>query len=214
MLRTEPYSIKSTDSSKCPPATALSDLHSARLVQNFHLVWLDRDIDENNDDFRNSITKLREVVNTVNTFIDVDECIDFVSSIQERAFVISSGALAQTTVPLTHDIPQVNSFYIFCENKIQHEEWAKKWTKVSGVYTDIVSICAALKQATQDLDHSSISISFAPKSDEAGSENQDTLDCSFMYTQILKEILLTIDFEEVHFKNFLTFCRETIRRQC
>ena len=31
-----------------------------------------------------------------------------------------------------------------------------------------------------------------------------------MYTQILKEILLTIDFEEVHFKNFLTFCRERL----
>jgi tetratricopeptide (TPR) repeat protein len=29
-----------------------------------------------------------------------------------------------------------------------------------------------------------------------------------MYTQILKEILLTIDFEQIHFNEFLTYCRE------
>jgi hypothetical protein len=31
-----------------------------------------------------------------------------------------------------------------------------------------------------------------------------------MYTQILKEILLTIDFEPVHFKKFFTYCREQL----
>ena len=31
---------------------------------------------------------------------------------------------------------------------------------------------------------------------------------SFMYTQILKEILLTIDFEQEHINEFLTYCRE------
>ena len=68
------------------------------------------------------------------------------SSIQEeRAFVIVSGALGQTTVPLIHDISEVNTFYILCEDKARHEKWAKERTKVAGVYTDIVSICAALK---------------------------------------------------------------------
>ena len=139
-------------------------LLDAQLVQNFHLVWLDGNIDESNGDFRNSITKLRQVVNTVNTFINVDECIDFINNVQEeRAFIISSGALGKTTVPVVHDKPQVNTIYIFCSNKARHEKWAKEWTKVAGVYTDIVSICAALKQATQDFDHNSISISFAPK---------------------------------------------------
>ena len=69
-------------------------------------------------------------------------------------------------------------------------------------------ICTALKQATQDFDHNSISISFAPKDDGTECENRDRLDCSFMYTQILKEILLTIDFEQTHINNFLSFCRE------
>jgi len=43
------------------------------MIQNFHLVWLDGNIDEvNSEDCRNSISKLRQVVNTVNTFTGVD----------------------------------------------------------------------------------------------------------------------------------------------
>jgi hypothetical protein len=53
--------------------------------------------------------------------------------------------------------------------------------KIKGVFTDATPICEALKQSTQ-------------KSD---------LDQSFMYTQIMKEILLTINFEQKHFMEFI-----------
>jgi Tfp pilus assembly protein PilF len=180
------------------------------MVQNFHLVWLDGSIDEiNNEDCRNFITKLRQVVNTVNTFTDVDECIGFVNDIkEEKTFMISSGALGQTTVPLVHDKPQLSSIYIFCGNKARHEKWAKEWPKVQGVYTDIIPICEALKQAAQDCDQNLVSISFVKSTDGALNQNLDQLDQSFMYTQILKEILLTIDFERTHINEFLTYCRE------
>ncbi len=57
---------------------------------------------------------------------------------------------------MVHDKPQVNTIYIFCGNKGYHE----KWPKVAGVYTDITPICEALKQAAQDCDHNSVSITF------------------------------------------------------
>ena len=75
-------------------------------------------------------------------------------------------------------------------------------------YADISSICEALKQVIQDDDQNSVSISFIKKSDEASNQSLDTLHASFMYTQILKDILLTIDFEQVHFDEFITYCRE------
>ncbi len=201
-----------TKSTTAPSSTGSQRLRNVRMIQNFHLVWLDKSIDElNDDDCRNSITKLRQVVNTVNTFVDVNECIDFINDIkEERAFVISSGALGQTTVPMVHDKPQVNAIYIFCRNKGYHEKWVKEWPKVAGVYTDIKPICEALKQAAQDCDHNSVSISFAKKTDGATGPNRDSLDSSFMYTQILKEILLTIDFNQGHIKEFLTYCREQL----
>jgi hypothetical protein len=103
---------------------------------------------------------------------------------------------------LFKDIRQVVSIYIICNNNDRHEQWVKQWPKVKGVFTDITPICEALEQATHDCDQNLVSISFV--------KTTDGLDSSFMYTQILKEILLTIDFEPVHFKEFLTHCREQL----
>ncbi len=187
------------------PSTGLRRLLNAQMVQNFHLIWLDESIDEvNNDDCRSSITELRQVVNTVNTFIDVDECIDFITDVKEQVFMVISGQFSRTTVPIVQDIPQISSIYIYCENNVQCEEWPK----VTGVYTDITSICEVLKQAIRDCDHNSASISFIKTTDGTSNKNLEQLDSSFMYTQILKEILLIIDFEPQHMHEFLTYCRE------
>ncbi len=86
--------------------TRLRRLRNTRKVQNFHLVWLDGKIDETNDDFCNSITKLRQVVNTINTFVDVDECIDFITDIAENVFVVISGEFSQPIISIVQDISQ------------------------------------------------------------------------------------------------------------
>jgi tetratricopeptide (TPR) repeat protein len=190
-------------------ASAASDV---RIIQNFRLIWLDSNNDAiNNDDSINTIKKLREVVNTVNKFTDINECIQSMTNIEdEKVFMIYSGELGQTIVPIVHDVAQINCIYIFCKHKVRHEEWAKDCSKVKGVYTDITSICKALKRAAQDCDHNSVSISFVKIADEISNENLDQLDQSFMYTQILKDILLAIEFEQIHINDFLTYYREQL----
>ena len=171
-----------------------------RIIQNFHLVWLDGNINENDDDCRNSIKKLKQIVNTVNTFIDIDECVDFIDRIpEETAFMIISGAFGETTMPVIHNKKQVSGIYIVCENKAHHEQWSK----VKGVFTNIQSICEALKLAARDCDQNSVSISFAPTKDSTiNITNKNILHCAFMYTQILKDILLTINFDDSHINEF------------
>jgi hypothetical protein len=192
-----------------PSNTRPRRLGNARMVHDLHLVWLDESIEEiNNGDCRNSITKLRQVINTVNTFTDADECIDFITDNQEeKAFMIVSDAFSQTVVPIVQNISQVNSIYIFCENTVRYEKWAKEWTKVKDVYTDITSMCEVLDQAAQEYEQNSVSISFIESTDGTSKENLNQLDSSFMYTQILKEILLTINFEQKHIDEFLTLIK-------
>ncbi|CAF0758791.1 unnamed protein product [Adineta steineri] len=182
----------------------------AGTVQNFVVAWLDENIDEeNNIDCQNTIIKLREVVNAVNTFTNIEECVTFITDIKdEKVFMVSSGALGQTSVPMVHDMIQVNTIYIFCANTTQHEQWAKEWAKIKGIFSDIQSICDALKKATHKCDQNNISMSFKPMTVDTITESLDELDQSFMYTQILKEILLTIDFQTEHFQAFITYCRE------
>jgi Tfp pilus assembly protein PilF len=191
-------------------STCPSRLPYTRMVQNFLLVWLDTGIDEqNNNDCRNTIAKLRQVINTVHTFTDVDECVDFVTDIKEETiFIVVSGTFSTAIVPIVEDMLQVSCVYILCKNKCQYEQSALQWSKVKGVYTDITLIYNAVKQATQLCDQNMVSISFVKKTDGTSKQNLDQLDQSFMYTQILKEILLTIDFEQKHIDEFLTYCRE------
>jgi hypothetical protein len=192
------------------PSSRSGRLPYTRLVQNFLLLWLDGSINETNHDrCCNTITKLRQIVNTVNTFTDVNECIDFITDIEEeKIFMIVSGTFSQVIVPIVQDIPQVSGIYIFCGNKSRYEQWALQWSKVKGVFTDITPICEALKQTAQNFDQNSVSISFIKSNDSASNQNLDQLDQSFMYTQILKEILLTIDFDQEHINEFVRFCRE------
>ena len=79
---------------------------------------------------------------------------------------------------------------------------------MAGIFTDITSVCEALKYTTQDRDQNLISISYVKKNYEPTKQNLDTLGSSFMYTQILKELLLTIDFKQSHINEFIRYCQE------
>jgi len=191
-------------------ATSNTRPRPARIIQDFHLVWLDANIDENNDDYHNSITKFRQVINTVNTFTDIDECIDFITTTKEMVFMIISEAFYEMVLMVTSNISNVSSIYIFSHNKMQVETSDKKFPKMKGIFTDVKLMCEALKQTAYECDHNAVSISFIKSTNTSSKKELDTLDCSFMYTQILKEILLTIDFNEVHINEFLTYCRENL----
>jgi tetratricopeptide (TPR) repeat protein len=122
--------------------------------------------------------------------------------------MIISGSLGQHIVPRVHNMSQVDSIFIFCGNKKHHEQWVKDWAKIKGVFTEITPICEALKEAAQQCEHNATPISFmATGGDSTNQKKLDQLDCSFMYTQIFKNTLLTINFEQKHIEEFIEHCR-------
>ena len=171
------------------------DQANVQMVQNVVLIWLDSNIDQNNIDCQNTINYFRRAVNAVNIFTDGDECIRFLQDMDnEKACMIISGALGQNMMPRVHNLSQIDSIFIFCSNKTYHEVWVKDWPKIKGVFTEIKPICDALKQAVQQCEQNTISLSIMGVSDTLSNKSFDQLDPSFMYTQIMKEIILTIDF--------------------
>jgi Tfp pilus assembly protein PilF len=202
---------KSNNTATKSPSThthiTTSDL---RIVQNFRLIWLDNGIDEvYSDDSINTIIKLREVVNTINKFTDLNECIQFITGIEdEKAFVITSASLGQDLVPNIHDLPQVDAIYIFCGNKSSHEQWTKEWIKIKGIHTDITPICQALQQAAKRCNQDCIGMSFVSVGEGATNANLNQLEPSFMYSQIFKEILLEMEHDEKSINDLATYCRQ------
>ena len=186
----------------------------ARMVQNVLLIWLDANIDvDNSKDCRNVVLQLQRVVSSVKTFTDGDRFKSFLLEMNgEKVCMIISGSLGKQIVPLVHDLSQVDCIFILCGNKTQHEQWVKEWPKIKGVFVKITPICQALKETVYHCEQNSLPISFMATSGAAdiSKKRLNQLDCSFMYTQILKEILLTIPFEQQHFNDFIEFCRHEI----
>ena len=186
-----------------------SNLDSRRFIGNFYLIWLDENINQNDEHCRNTIMQLRQIVNRVNTFVSVDECVDFITDRpDETAYIIVSEKCSQQILLVGQDIKSIKSIYILDQNNTAQIKLANnKCSKINGNFTNIELLCKALEQALKDDDHNEISISIVKADIATSNTTKNKLDCSFMYTQILKEILLTMDFNRKDIDEFLTFCR-------
>ncbi|CAF1199421.1 unnamed protein product, partial [Rotaria magnacalcarata] len=187
-----------------------------RMTQNYLVILVDGNIDESNDDCRNTLAQLRAVVSDVNVCTTTEQCTQLLDEIDDgKAFIISSGALGHTLVNDIHGIPKVDAIYIFCDNKERHELWSKDWPKIRGVFTSIKPICESLKKVAHECDHDSIPMSFVPKQiveeGATGSDknNLDRLPPSYMYSIIFKDIILEIDDDdEKSMKTLVKFCQK------
>ncbi|CAF4970139.1 unnamed protein product, partial [Rotaria magnacalcarata] len=187
-----------------------------RMIQNYLVIWVDGNIDENTEDCRNTLAQLRVAVSEVNVCTTPEGCIEFLNEMDDgKAFIISSGALGQQLVADIHGMPKVDAIYIFCGNKARHESWAKEWPKIRGVFTSIKPICESLKKVAHECDHDSIPMSFVPKqmltkgtasSDE---QNHNQLPPTYMYSVIFKDIVLEINDDDAKsIKALETYCKK------
>ncbi|CAF3947127.1 unnamed protein product, partial [Rotaria sp. Silwood1] len=115
--------------------TTTSNIGSSRrkVLQTYSLVWTDGSIDQSEEDWQQKFVQVQDVVNDVNIFTESDECIQFLKMIDsgsEKVFLITSAFLGRDLVPEIHDMPQVDTIYIFCGNKSRQMEWAKGWAKI------------------------------------------------------------------------------------
>jgi tetratricopeptide (TPR) repeat protein len=192
----------SNSKSARPTSTiALSELSQFRPIQSFTLIWLDSQIDESDEDFQNSLSQLRRIVTTINTFTDVNRCVEFIDDISNvKVFLIISGALGQSTVPLIHERTVLDTIYVFCGNATKQLAWTDQWKKIQGVFTDIISLCQQLRMDACQCDRNSIPISVT-----GGDLNH--IEPSFMYTQLFKEIFLDMEYDDDVRQTFVEFCR-------
>lgn len=190
---------------KSIPIQKLLESSTVRLFQNCLIVWLDKNInDTKTDDFRNNIIALRRAVNCINLFNTIESCLDFIRNIQdETVFMIISGVCNRTDISIIHDLSQLSSIYIFYEKKCEHFEGIQKWPKVRNIYTDLSFLSEAIKQAAYECDRNTIPISFIDMNDNVSNENF----VKFTFTQLVKEIVLSLKLKENNIHGFITYYR-------
>ena len=179
-----------------------------RITELYFIIWIISSIDEGNEDYQNTLEQLQDVTNDVYTFLNGDECIDFLTEVDDRkAFLIVPDSIAQQLVPCIHSISQLDSIYIYCNSKISQEDWTSNWNKVKGVSMEMTSIYKALNATKNQYNQDDISISFIDVNQYRSGQNLKQLEPSFMYTQLLKKILLNMKYDNQAIKKFVQLWR-------
>ncbi|CAF4449651.1 unnamed protein product [Rotaria sp. Silwood2] len=186
--------------------TPLSDEKFPRLVENTILVWLDSSLDKPTESTKSLVNQFFRVTDVVQTFHNVDQCFDFMNSIQyEKIFLIVSGSLGRQILPRIEDLDQVHSSYLFCGNKASHEEWAKQYNKIKGIHTKIKELCDAVKKDIRFYDRSLTPISILPVSStiEINDSNKE-----FIYLQMVKSLLINVEYDKIFRQEFIDYSRK------
>jgi tetratricopeptide (TPR) repeat protein len=177
-----------------------------RIVENFIIVWLDSNIKESNKTTQKSISLLRCIINSIRTFTGTDQCIHFIRGItDEKIFLIISGSFNENLFFLIEDMIPLKSIYILSRSKAKHIEWITHHQKIKGIFTKIERICNALKEDVHQCDTDLTPISIVSN---RSTTNIDELDQSFMYSQLLKEILLELEDDHQAKRELIDFCRK------
>jgi tetratricopeptide (TPR) repeat protein len=103
-------------------------------------------------------------------------------------------------------ISQVCSIYRFDHPPIPTRSAREKMKKFKGVHHDVEQICLSIQEDIHRQWFDSTPLSIISVS---SSGNLDALDSSFMYTQLLKEIIIDMEYDaEKARQEFVTFCRQ------
>ncbi|CAF4885883.1 unnamed protein product [Rotaria sp. Silwood1] len=177
-----------------------------QFVENVILVWLDSSLEKQTESNKSLINQFYRVTGIVKTFSNVNECFNFINSIEyEKIFLIVSGSLGRQISPLIENLDQLYSTYIFCGNQASHEEWSKQYKKIKSIHTKIKELCDAVKKDIRHYDRSITPISILPLSSiiELNDSNKD-----FINLQMVKSILISIEYDKKYRREFINYARQ------
>ncbi|CAF2779180.1 unnamed protein product [Rotaria sp. Silwood2] len=175
-------------------------------VENFIIIWLDTNIDIHTDEYNSIKSHFQNLVHLILPFNDSDRCIDFITDTKnEKIFLIMSGLLGRTLAPVIHDFSQIDSIYIYCNNRARHEKWADKEKKIKGVFQDIGSIYDAVRRDKRQCEDNLSSFSILSSTFNKN-KKLNQLDQLFIYTHLLKDILIELEYKPNTKIDFVNFC--------
>ena len=175
------------------------------MMENFLVVWLNSNADDIREEKKDLAMKLRPFIQIVKEFTDLDECVDFMTdTVTEKIFLIISGSTNYDFISHLNRISSLYGIYVLRNNVKELEFLLKECKAVKGIFSNIQSIREIIQKDARRLmiDSTSISIQSADSA-----LNLNELDQSFMYTTLMKEIILNVKYDaEEAKKEFVQFC--------
>ena len=182
------------------------DSFNLPIIENCILVWLDANRDPNDTVFKSTLIRLQQLINLILIFSDVDQCFDFLTDVKnERIFLIVSDNFGQQLISLMTSLCQIDSIYIYCKDRTRNEKWALKEKKIRGIFTKFEPIYDAIRRDLRQCEDDLIPFSILSST----YHQQKDSDQLFIYTQLMKTILLGMEDHPKLNLEFIHFCHLT-----
>ncbi|CAF4782144.1 unnamed protein product [Rotaria sp. Silwood1] len=197
----QPRHLSSSHEESLPMTKTI--LQTARFLESCLIIWL---YNETSNKFDNEIKHLRKLVYGLKTFTDIDACITFINNVQdEKVFLIISDTYQ--TFECFHHLPQLEKLYIF--DSFQELNEMKHQTLKYDIIQNINSLYKQLQEDIQvcEMDFMSISVVSVSSQDISFSSKLTKQQASFLFGQMIKEIISRLKFESSSKDVLIDFCR-------
>ncbi|CAF1439837.1 unnamed protein product [Adineta steineri] len=178
-------------------------------LESFACLWLDQNINSTQDN-RDTLKALRQAINHLRTFDDSDAYEQYIRQInQEKVILIVSGSWGRQIIPRLHDLPQLSAFYVFCQDHEANEQWANKYHKNNGVFTDRAKLIAQISKdqvaRTKVEDGAAISVI------SSGAQSLEARNAIFMWFQLFIEVLLRMHHKSSDRQELIEICKKSYK---
>ena len=172
-------------------------------TEDFIIVWLDENKEKTTDYF-DTKHQLRYVIQYLQIFSDTDECIDFITSQRMNSiFFLVSETLSKTVISHVHELTQVVSIYLLGNLESHYFE---NYSKVVGSFADKKRLISKLIIDIAKYTRITISVSILAQNATKLIHDLSKEYASFMWFQLLIEILLRMDQIDIAKKEMIDEC--------
>ncbi|CAF1465486.1 unnamed protein product, partial [Didymodactylos carnosus] len=175
------------------------------------LLWLDPSVNETEENIEVQ-QKLREVINELKTFEDKEECEKHIRAIRDdqKIVLIVSERFAGEIVPRIEHLPQLFSIYVYCYDKNLANEWTKHHSEMKAATVQLDELVSVIqkdqaKRAKEEDLTCSLSVFNRAENKE---ESSSGLNSSFLYFQLLIDILLRIKYSPKSQQELIDLCKQ------
>lgn len=177
--------------------------------EEFSVIWLDATANDLSATLALR-SHLKSALNHLIVFDNSSECVDFIQSrnaTTDKLFLITSGQLGEQAVPIIHELQHVLYIYVFCIDIYKHSSWSQNFSKVHGLFSDMKPLIDKLSIDIQNL-LAGIPPPFAIYNIEKSFHDVTKELASFMWSQLLIDVLINIPQSDLSKKDMLEECRQ------
>ena len=216
LINSSPYldafiNLKSSSTSPNPAGSIFSSTPQSINPEGITLIWYDERL-ETTDDTKETAQELREVNNYVLFYSDLLSCVDYIKSVtNEKIFLITSGKSASDILQEIHELPQVDSIFIFCMKVERYQDFLRDYEKVIGIYDDRAILIHSIQQNTELLQKQLDTFSFYNEHQEKATRDLSEDSAVFLWFQLFKDVILRMPRDVIAKQQLVQFCRQYYR---